>query len=465
MNVRRIVISGVSGGSGKTILSLGLCRALLHQGLRVAPFKKGPDYIDAAWLSRACGCCCTNLDPFFLSGRRLTSLFADAAQGSDIAVIEGNRGLYDGRDAQGSCSTSGLARLLDAPVLLSLNCTKMTRTAAALIDGLLRFEPLRFAGVVLAQVRPGSRHESVIRNSIETHTSARVLGTLPRLNPVPIPERHMGLVAAGGKEADDCLDRLADIITANVDLHEVLEAAAAGELKADPFWPATSAPTWKRPRIGYVQDEILWFYYKENLEALRHAGADLVRLSLLDDAPWPQLDGLYLGGGFPELFAERLTGSSRLADIARLARSGLPIYAECGGFMILCRSLIVNGASWPMAGVVPADVESCPTPQGLGYVEATAVKPNPFHPQGVSWRGHEFHYSRCRTTQTNGLTLELASGVGMGRTGQTGLDGFLCGNTFAAYTHLFAPAVPHWAPRFVGLCADRTIQQRPKTAC
>ncbi len=461
MTVRRIVISGASGGSGKTVLSLGLCRALLRQGLRVAAFKKGPDYIDAAWLSRACGRCCTNLDPFFLPGPRLISLFASAAQGCDMAVIEGNRGLYDGRDEQGSCSTAGLARLLDAPVLLSLNCTKMTRTAAALIDGLMRFEPLRFAGVVLAQVSPGSRHESVIRRSIETHTSARVLGTLPRLRPVPIPERHMGLVAADGDEADACLDKLADVITANVDLHGVLEAAAAGDLSAAPFWPDIPPTAGRRPRIGYVQDDVLWFYYKENLTALQHAGADLVRLRLLDDAPWPELDGLYLGGGFPELFAERLAAAPRLAEIARLARSGLPIYAECGGFMVLCRSLVVDGISWPMAGVVPADVEFCPTPQGLGYVEATAVKPNPFHPLGVSWRGHEFHYSRCRTAETGALTLELSSGTGMGRTGRTGRDGFLCGNTFAAYTHLFAPAVPHWAPRFVSLCAARPLPAQP----
>ena len=454
MTARRLVISGTSGGSGKTVLSLGLCRALRRQGLRVAAFKKGPDYIDAAWLARACGRDCTNLDPFFLSGPRLRSLFASAAQDSDIAIIEGNRGLYDGRDEQGSCSTSGLARLLDAPVLLSLNCTKMTRTAAALIDGLMRFEPLRFAGVVLAQVSPGSRHESVIRKSVETHTNARVLGTLPRLRPSPIPERHMGLVAADGEEADACLNRLADIITANVDLHGIVEASSASELDAEPFWPKQPPAVRRRPRIGYVQDEVLWFYYKENLEALQHAGADLTRLSLLDDAPWPELDGLYLGGGFPELFPERLAASPRLADIACLSRSGLPIYAECGGFMILCRSLIVNGLSWPMAGIVPADVEFCPTPQGLGYVEATAIKPNPFHPQGLCWRGHEFHYSRCRTAATDDLTLELATGIGMGRTGRTGLDGFVCGNTFAAYTHLFAPAVPHWAPHFVSLCAS-----------
>ena len=453
MNVRRLVISGASGGSGKTVLSLGLCRALLRQGLRVAAFKKGPDYIDAAWLARACGRGCTNLDPFFLSGPRLTSLFADAAQGSDIAVIEGNRGLYDGRDEQGSCSTSGLARLLDAPVLLSLNCTKMTRTAAALIDGLMRFEPLRFAGVILAQVSPGSRHESVIRKSIETHTDARVLGTLPRLRPVPIPERHMGLVAADGEEADACLDRLADIVAENVDLHEVLKASVAPDLAAAPFWPAPSAPAGRRPRIGYVQDDILWFYYKENLQALEYAGADLIKLRLLDEAPWPKLDGLYLGGGFPELFPERLAASARLADIARLSRAGLPVYAECGGFMILCRSLIVNGVRWPMAGIVPADVEFCPTPQGLGYVEAAAVTPNPYHPQGVRWRGHEFHYSRCKTRENVPLTLELATGTGMGRSGRKGADGFLCGNTFAAYTHLFAPAVPHWAPRFVSLCS------------
>lgn len=484
--IPRLVISGLSGGGGKTLVSLGLARTLTRRGLAVKPCKKGPDYIDAAWLALACGRTATNLDPFFLSEERLRALFCHVCGDAktDLALIEGNRGLYDGRDVQGSCSTAALSRILDAPVLLALNVTKMTRTAAAIVAGLAHFEPVRLGGVILNQVG-STRHAALARQAIETYTDIPVLGELPRLKENPIPERHMGLVSIHDENTDSdeqgillqSLDTLADFLEAHVAVDAVLALArSAPDMPAQkPFWPESIEPcaleASVRPRIGFVRDAALWFYYEENLEALRRAGAETVELSLLSEKPWPgttaesgRLDGLYLGGGFPEMLAERLSQSPHLAEIHAFSQAGMPIYAECGGFMILCASLRINEHDYPMSGVFPARAEFCPRPQGLGYVEATVLRENLFHPVGAVLRGHEFHYSRCVALGELNPTLELYPGVGMFRaTSEEGVprgqDGLLVRNTFAAYTHLFAPAVPHWAAFFVHAC--RTRQERP----
>ncbi len=478
----RLVVSGLSGGGGKTLLSLGLARALTLRGLRVKPCKKGPDYIDAAWLGLASGRTPTNLDPFFLTDARLRALFCEAFGDADLAIIEGNRGLYDGRDVQGTCSTATLARALDAPILLTLTVTKMTRTAAAVIAGLANFEPVNLAGVVLNRVA-SARHAELIRKSIETYTGIPVWGEIPKLAENPIPERHMGLVSMHDESPDapgraallDALDGLAAIIEKHMDVEAALRSAKAapGLHDIEPFWEkAPLAPetitTQDRPvTIGFVRDAALWFYYEENFEALRRAGATLVELSLLSPEPWPldRLDGLYLGGGFPEMVPERLAASPHLHELRSFSQSGKPLYAECGGFMVLCQELRIDGRDYPMSGVFPARAEFCPRPQGLGYVEAAVEEPNPFHPVGALLRGHEFHYSRCVALGELKPTLRLSPGVGMSGPGHRakGLaaegaeslasrDGLLVRKTFAAYTHLFAPAVPHWAENFVAAC-------------
>lgn len=516
MNLSRIVIAGLSGGSGKTLVSLGVVRALARSGLAIKPCKKGPDYIDAWWLALAAGHPATNLDPYFLDAAMLRSLFwtqcglvgdanpvcsASTAIRYDMAVIEGNRGLFDGRDLSGSCSTAELARILGAPVVVVMDCTKMTRTAAAIVSGLRHFEQgVHIAGVILNRTA-GPRHRTVLRETIEHYTDVPVLGVLPKIADNPIPERHMGLVS--GMEHEECvagLDKVADIMSEHVDLHRLRQVACAAPPPQGPvadLWsllpgaqtstpdkqspsnpnqddaaqgqaaqgdaarrdPVPHAEQSDRPRIGYVHDAALWFYYEENLLALRHAGAELVRLSLLDGAGWPQLDGLYLGGGFPETLAARLSANRPALDRLRgLSESGLPIYAECGGFMVLGRSIVMDGTEHPMADIFPVRTVFHAKPQGLGYVDAAAVLENPFHPVGTTFRGHEFHYSRCvpcnDATGTPGapavpsalhLTAQSGHVTGMG----DGRDGLLLRNTLAAYTHIFAPAVPHWAPAMV----------------
>ena len=462
----RLTVSGLRGGAGKTLLSLGLARALAQDGVRLKPFKKGPDYIDAAWLALAAGCPATNLDLFFLPPQELRALFlyACAQPGKDgnppdFALIEGNRGLFDGRDLEGTYSTAALARTLQSPILLSLDCTKMTRTAAALLQGMLNFEPdLPIGGVVLNKIA-SERHGALVRRAIEQYCPVPVLGAMPRLRGDPLPERHMGLVLRQGTETQRAdieirLDALAAAMREHLDLHRIRRLAqAAPPLTGEPMrWKeASPASAGARPRIGYVRDAVLWFYYEENLEALRRAGAELVRLSLLDDEAWPTLDGLYLGGGFPEEFPAELAASPKLDLLKAYAQEGMPIYAECGGLLLLAASLECQGKSYPMAGVFPLRAGFHERPQGLGYVEAAAVLPNPFHPRHTALKGHEFHYTRCEFlpgAQADHV-LQLGCGVGMGPGG----DGLLYKSTFASYMHLFAPAVPHWAERFVAAAA------------
>ncbi len=455
MEQARLVISGLSGGSGKTLVSLGLTRLFTRLGSAVQPCKKGPDYIDYAWLALAARRPAACLDPYFQDDEALLRQFTQVCsrRPADIAVIEGNRGLFDGRDVTGTCSTAHVASLLKAPVLLTMNCAKMTRTAAAIVAGMAAFDPeVRLAGVVLNNVA-NDRHASMLRRAIEEYTDIPVLGVLPRLQRNPLPERHMGLAL---NRADDSthalLDHLADLLAENADIETLLDIARTAPALADepPAESFFSSDT-KRPRIGFVLDDALWFYYQENLDALRDAGADLVPLSLLDPAPWPKLDGLYLGGGYPELYADTIAESPHLADIRALSLSGSPIYAECGGFMVLGEALLLEDGARPMAGLFPARPRFYARPQGLGYVTASTVRSNPFHPEGSVWAGHEFHYSRCEWPQgpLPDACLALKPGVGMFEKEGVQFDGLLVRQTFACWTHLFAPAVPHWAENFV----------------
>ncbi|MGN1038558.1 MAG: cobyrinate a,c-diamide synthase [Mailhella sp.] len=463
MQQARIVISGLSGGSGKTLVSLGLSRLFTMRGYRVQACKKGPDYIDYAWLALASKRPAACLDPYFLSDTELLAQFCRicAKHPSDIAIIEGNRGIFDGRDREGSCSTAHVARLLRSPVILTMNCAKMTRTAAAIVSGIAHFEPdLHLSGVILNNVA-GTRHGRMLRQAIEDYTDIPVLGILPRLEENPLPERHMGLSldAESGLSHDTALDHLAEIAAEHINTETVFSlASSAPPLSyAEKQEDASSVPL-HRPCIGYVRDKAFWFYYQENLDALQEAGADLIQLDMFSPSPWPHIDGLYLGGGYPELFAEELSSSPHLAEIKNFALSGLPVYAECGGFMLLGKALLLNDKTFPMAGVFPSQPQFYKRPQGLGYVTAKVIAENPFHPVHSVWKGHEFHYSRCEWQKEPlpSCCLELSPGKGMYEKSGISYDGLLCGNTFASWTHLFAPAVPHWAKNFVLACSRKT---------
>ena len=455
MSIPRILIAGLRGGSGKTVVSLGLVAAWRKQGHGVAPFKKGPDYIDAAWLSMAAGRPCRNLDLFLMSRQTVARSFVRWAEEADVAVIEGNRGLYDGMDARGTYSTAELAKLLQCPVVLAVDCTKTTRTVAAVVLGCQRLDPqVPIRGVILNQTA-GPRHESVLREAIEEACGLPVLGAVARIPEQLFPQRHLGLVPP---EEHDQLPRaigqVADLAEQHLDLEALWNLAqqekgvrnlfpeeCSAKTVPDTFFPGTA-------RIGVFRDAAFAFYYPENLEALAREGASVIEISPLEDAALPDVDALYIGGGFPEMLAPALTKNKRFLDsLRRLIERGLPVYAECGGAVFLGEKLVVEGRQYPMAGVLPVVFGFGAKPQGHGYVVLETVADNPFFAVGDSVRGHEFHYTYMQSSPANDLTFAFKVRRGHGFDGQR--DGLCWRNVLASYTHVHALGVESWAPSLV----------------
>ena len=446
----RVLIAGLRGGSGKTLVTVGLVAAWRAQGRDIAVFKKGPDYIDAAWLTRAAGRPCRNLDLFLQPAPVIVRSVLAQAEGADLTLIEGNRGLYDGLDAQGSCSTAELAKLLGAPVILVVDIAKSTRTAAALVLGcqqLDRWVPIR--GVILNRVS-GARHEAVARQAIEDACNLPILGALPRLQDDPFPERHLGLLPPQEHTASElAIGRAARLAADYLDLDAILQLATRapelhhGQSSSEPVATNARSPV----RIGVFRDEAFQFYYPENLEALTRAGAVLVEISPLRAERLPAIDALYIGGGFPETFASPLAANRTMRDSLRSAvAGGLPVYAECGGVVYLSERLEYEGGSYPMANVLPAAFAFSPRPRGHGYVVLETVATNPFFREGEVLRGHEFHYTTLATPLAPGAyAFRVQRGYGFD--GEH--DGLCQGSVLATYTHLHALSAPGWAPAVV----------------
>ena len=440
----RLIISAQKGGAGKTLFALGLVAALRKSGEKVIPFKKGPDYIDAGWLSFAAQHPCYNLDPFFMSSEVIKASFLRHAASDAIAVIEGNRGLLDGVDSQGSCSTAQLARILKVPVILVLDCTKVTRTLAAFVKGCqVLEEDLFFGGVILNQI-VRARHERIITQSIEEHTGLKVLGIMPRLRKFRLPMRHLGLLPwQEHGEGQKIIDRLAQVVQENVDLDKVKELAyQTVPLYGEPLkWPEKIASV----RIGVFRDKAFQFYYPENLAALEALGVELIFLDAMNDRTLPaDIHALYIGGGFPETQAEELAANESLRrDLREALKAGLPLYAECGGLMFLGRCIKWQGKSYEMVGILPVDFEVREKPQGHGYVRAIVSNPNPFYPLGTELLGHEFHYSCPVNVKEDEISLALTLEKGHGF--QQKLDGVVYRNIFGAYTHIHVLGQPLWA--------------------
>lgn len=450
LKIPRVVVAGLRGGSGKTTLSLGLLGALRRRGLATAAFKKGPDYIDAGWLASAAGAPCYNLDPFLIGKEKILPSFTRHLGEADFAVVEGNRGLFDGMDSEGSMSTAVVARELRAPVILIVDCTKATRTVAAILYGVERFERgLKIGGVVLNHVA-GKRHEAVVRESIEKYAKAPVLGAIPRLRELRMPERHMGLLPRHEHpEVESSVEWATGLVEKHVDLNAVVRIAAkAPSLEAASSSPAPSVNE-SSPRVGVVMDSAFQFYYPENFEALRTLGAELVPVSALADSALPPLDALYIGGGFPETHAIALSENISFRNsLLRAAESGLPIYAECGGLIYLGQKLTVGGKTYTMAGVLPIRFELMKKPQAHGYTSVKVTRGNPFFKRGTELRGHEFHYSKVTDAETDGpVTMAFRMERGEGIAG--GKDGMCYKNILATYTHLHALGFPSWAEGIV----------------
>jgi cobyrinic acid a,c-diamide synthase len=442
-----LYISAAHKSSGKTTLTLGLGRALRRRGLRVQTYKKGPDYIDPIWHGLAAGRPCYNLDFHMMARPEIQAMFARHAASSDIALIEGNKGLYDGMDLEGSDSNAALAKLLGAPVVLVLDTQGMTRGLAPLILGYLAFDPaVKIAGVILNKVG-GPRHEGKLRAVVERYTDVPVLGALPRAPQLEIAERHLGLVPGNETpEAEARIEAIAALVADRVDLDALLAVAAPVTAAAEN--PSVPPAHGAGLRIAIAQDRAFGFYYQEDLDTLRAAGVELIPVDTLRDERLPEADGLILGGGFPEVFIEALAANRRLrADIRRAIEAGMPTYAECGGLMYLSRSITWGERRGEMVGIVPGDCVLSTRPVGRGYALLSGTGASELAPaDDPPIPAHEFHHSRL-VDLPQGLTYAYRMQRGEGIDGRQ--DGFVYKNLLAAYCHRRGSGARGWIAPFL----------------
>jgi len=486
-----LVIAGLRGGNGKTVISLGVAAAWRDIGINIAPFKKGPDYIDAGWLSKAAGRSCYNLDTFMCSTDQAKKSFHKNSAMADIAVIEGNRGLYDGIDIQGRTSTAEIAKLLNLPVILVLDCTKSTRTMAALLLGCIHFDPhVNIMGVILNRVA-GKRHENKVKDNIKQFCNIPVFGSIPKLKAEDFPERHMGLVPSAEHElALESIKAAARVAKKHIDLdglyracidasnsqvpvpsaavppRDILcekcgkKASLPVDTLANKSWeeagettqihPTTlpHIPKKERPIIGVIRDSAFQFYYPDNLESLEESGAILQEISPLKASNVPSVDAIYMGGGFPETHAAQLADNESFRNqLKALALKGLPIYAECGGLIFLGKSLTLDGVTYPMADILPITFGLSKRPVGHGYTQVRVIQDNPFFPKGTLIRGHEFRYSQIIDIDYRENEMAFAMERGKGIIDKK--DGFCRYNVFGTYTHTLSSCASSWSNAMV----------------
>ncbi len=497
-DVPGLIIAGLSGGSGKTIISLGITAAWRGLNIKIASFKKGPDYIDAGWLAKAAGRPCYNLDTYLCSPSQVKNSFYKHSTDADIALIEGNRGLYDGIDTEGRTSTAEIAKLLNFPVLLVLDCTKSTRTMAALVLGCMHFDPLlNIMGVVLNRVA-GKRHENKVKDNIKKFCNLPVFGAVQKLTEENFPERHMGLVPyAESSIASSSINNAAKIAKENIDLDGLYRVCMkinsmkidedrykekegirnstelfTTKLDIDAYPSCNKNPesiandpslsshtkskqpvkfnisTKKNVVIGIIKDSAFQFYYPDNLEALEEQGAALKFISPLKETSIPSVDAIYMGGGFPETHARELTENKQFRDNLKfLAENGLPIYAECGGLIFLGINMCLNGNIFPMSGILPVSFGLAERPVGHGYTKVKVVNENPFYEIGETIKGHEFRYSFITDIKYRKENMAFSMERGKGIIDK--MDGFCRYNVLGTYTHIMATATASWAKAIV----------------
>ncbi|MBF0560538.1 MAG: cobyrinate a,c-diamide synthase [Alphaproteobacteria bacterium] len=448
----RLLISAAHKSSGKTTVTIGLCAALARRGLTVQPFKKGPDYIDPMWHGVAAGRTGRNLDFNNQGPDEIVSLFLRCANGADVAMIEGNKGLHDGVDLHGSDSSAALAKLLGAPVVLVVDAAGITRGVAPLLLGYQAFDRgARIGGVILNKVS-GPRHESKLRAAIEAFTDLPVIGAIRRSPDLAIVERHLGLIPSNEMaEARAVVSRISDGIAAQCDLEAIMALART----AGPLVPASSCPravsgAFPSVRIGIARDAAFGFYYPDDVEALAAGGAELVPIDTLRDTQLPPgLDGLFIGGGFPESHMEVLEANRGMRDGIRAAiLAGLPVYAECGGLMYLSRSIVWKGRTHAMVGAISGDTVMHDRPRGKGFVRLreTGHLPWPGTQAGAEITAHEFHYSSLENLSDNPtFAYDILRGDGI----DGHHDGIVVRNVVATYAHMRSVERFPWSDRFV----------------
>ena len=490
--MNRMLISAAHKSSGKTMVSIGLCAALAARGHVVQPFKKGPDYIDPMWLSQAAGHACFNLDLYLMEQDDVVATFARHSR--EVNIVEGNKGLYDGLALDGSNSNAALAKLLDLPVILVIDARGMTRGIAPLILGYQAFDrDINIAGVILNNLG-GRRHESKLRQVIEHYTDVPVVGAIQHDERLSIVERHLGLMPSNESHvATSKIRQIGEAIAEQVDLDKLLALSQKEPLAIPQSAPlpnpdettshstrlandasqvagylpqagegaivnniiqfpavVSPLPCGEKVKIAIARDRSFGFYYADDLEALEAAGAELVSFDALRDAHLPEVDALYIGGGFPETCATELEANVSLrGEIKQAIENGMPAYAECGGLMYLSRGIEYQGRSFEMVGAIPGDVKMHDKPIGRGYVH---LKEDGAHPwprpdtPAKHIKAHEFHYSSLENLPPDSrFAYHVERGYGID--GER--DGLILHNLLASYTHLRTIGSCYWATRFV----------------
>jgi cobyrinic acid a,c-diamide synthase len=443
----RIVIAGTHSGVGKTTIATALMAAYARRGLRVQPFKIGPDFIDPGFHHVACGRVSRNLDGWMLSPNANLQIFERASADADLAVIEGVMGLFDGRSASADeGSTAEMAKCLGAPVLLVVDASAMARSAAALVHGFETFDAaLELAGVLFNRIG-GVRHADLLRESVAAYCRSRPFGFLPRSEKIALPSRHLGLTLAAEALTAECLSEMVAWVEKHIDLDALLALArerspALATSLAPPVRPSRS-----KVRIAVARDSAFCFYYQDNLDLLTESGAELVEFSPMSDLELPtEIGGLYLGGGYPELHAVRLSENrAMIADICRFARAGAPIYAECGGFMYLTEAIVeLDGSEHPMAGLFPTRARMQSRFAAMGYIQPESVGDSLWVKSGEALRGHQFRYSAI-----DPMPSEVC------RVYQSPAEGYRIHSVLGSYIHLHFLSCPGFAERFVNHCAQ-----------
>jgi cobyrinic acid a,c-diamide synthase len=451
MNVPRFVLAAPSSDSGKTTLATGLMSAFAER-MTVQAYKVGPDYIDPGYHTAATGRPSRNLDTWMIPTERVKEMFSRSALGADLCIIEGVMGLFDGYDGRTeSGSTAEVAKLLSAPVVLVIDAGSMARSAAAIVLGFKTFDPdLNLAGVILNNVA-GAAHAQWLTEAVQS-VGLTVLGCVPRNQNLSIPERYLGLYMAGERTAatQKFIEAARDVVRENIDL-SALEALARTAPEIESEIRSLPASDSKRPRIGIARDEAFCFYYEDNFDLLREAGADLVFFSPLHDSSLPpNLSGLYLGGGYPELYAAQLAENvSMRMELKSAIESGIPTYAECGGLMSLAESYFDEaGIEYPMLGVLPGSTRLTGNLK-MGYREVIARESSLLLGKGQTARGHEFHYSEwIRHEESNAFAYEIQLRMG----GESQPEGFVKNNLLASYVHLHFASNPDLVRNFINAC-------------
>lgn len=442
----QILFSAAHKSSGKTITTTGICAALRANNKVVQPFKKGPDYIDPMWLATAAQRPCYNLDFWTQSNKEILDLFYRKSVDADISIIEANKGLYDGLALDGSNSNAALAKLLKSPVVLVLDCRGTIRGIAPLLLGYQQFDPeVNIQGVILNFVG-GSRHEIKLRQVVEHYTNLKVLGAIRRNEVLTLEERHLGLIPSN--EDTMALEKtrsLANLISSQVDLEALIQLAAP---VSERHVPSRAVNASFNLRIGYARDKAFGFYYPDDLETFHQLGATLVPFDTIQDKQLPNVDALFIGGGFPEKFMSDLQNNHTMrSQINNALSQGMPAYAECGGLMYLCNTIHYQNSSASMAGVINADCIMTPTPQGRGYIQfrenTQAFWPN--SPSSLI-NAHEFHYSQLSGLSENcTMVFDVTRGSGI----KNRQDGIHIHNTLACYAHQRHTAQNPWISKFL----------------